>query len=37
MKMENDTHYALISQAFSELQDLKISKMLASRFHLSMQ
>ena len=37
LKMENDTHYALISQAFSELQDLKISKMLASRFHLSMQ
>ena len=30
LKMENDTHYALISQAFSELQDLKISKMLAT-------
>jgi len=30
LKMKNDTHYALISQAFSELQDLKISKMLAT-------
>ena len=30
LKMENDMHYALISQAFSELQDLKISKMLAT-------
>jgi len=29
LKMKNDMHYALISQAFSELQDLKISKMLA--------
>ena len=29
-KMKNDMHYALISQAFSELQDLKISKMLAT-------
>ena len=37
LKMKNDMHYALISQAFSELQDLKISKMLVSRFHLSMQ
>ena len=30
LKMKNDMHYALISQAFSELQDLKISKMLAT-------
>jgi len=30
LKMKNNTHYALISQAFSELQDLKISKILAS-------
>ena len=37
LKMENDMHYALISQAFSELQDLKISKMLVSCFHFSMQ
>ena len=37
LKMKNEMHYALISQAFSELQDLKISKMLVSRFHLSMQ
>jgi len=37
LKMKNDMHYALISQAFSELQDLKISKMLVSRFNLSMQ
>jgi len=36
LKMKNDTHYTLISQAFSELQDLKIS-MLVSRFHLSVQ
>ena len=36
LKMENDMHYALISRAFSELQDLKIS-MLVSRFHLSVQ
>ena len=36
LKMKNDMHYALISQAFSELQDLKIS-MLVSRFHLSVQ
>ena len=31
LKMKNDMHYALISQAFSELQNLKISKMLVSR------
>ena len=31
LKMKNDIHYTLISQAFSELQDLKISKMLV--FH----
>ena len=37
LKMKNDMHYVLISQAFSELQDLEISKMLVSRFHLSMQ
>ena len=37
LKMKNEMHYALISQAFSELQDLKISKMLVSRFNLSMQ
>ena len=37
LKMNNEMHYALISQAFSELQDLKISKMLVSRFHLSVQ
>ena len=36
LKMKNDMHYALVSQAFSELQDLKI-KILVSRFHLSMQ
>jgi len=30
LKMKNDMHYALISQTFSELQDLKISKMLAT-------
>ena len=36
LKMKNDMHYALILQAFSELQDLKIS-MLVSRFHLSVQ
>ena len=30
LKMKNEMHYALISQAFSELQDLKISKMLAT-------
>jgi len=30
LKMKNDMHYALMSQAFSELQDLKISKMLAT-------
>ena len=37
LKMKNDMHYALISQAFSELQDLKISKMLVSHLHLSMR
>ena len=37
LKMKNEMHYALISQAFSELQDLKISKMLVSRFNLSVQ
>ena len=36
LKMKNDMHYALILQAFSELQDLKIS-MLVSRFYLSVQ
>ena len=30
LKMKNEMHYALISQAFSELQDLKISKILAT-------
>ena len=30
LKMKNEIHYALISQAFSELQDLKISKIPAT-------
>ena len=30
LKMKNEMHYALISQAFSELQDLKISKILVT-------
>ena len=37
IKRRSASNYALISQAFSELQDLETSKMLISRFHLSMQ